>query len=1441
MKLNKGLNLDSLPVDAEHGEWAYAKNIVQSKNGENIHSEHGILSQYQFEFTVIGIVKTPVDIVVFSVGNDGLGVNFAKIELIRNGIQSTILRTNGLIGADRLGLVFNAASPIEGRYEYNSKNELIIVWWDGIRSTSHKPCMLNVDVLPFPVDGMREIEVASQSKINLIFLFPEFNMPLCDSIEVLDGGGYCKCGSYQFAFSYEIDSNNFTNYSPLTNNIYINLEPSSNWDYYDGDDGGTYTNKCIKYSLTNLDTRFKRIKVTVLCKFASIITAYEVGVFTFNSAGNYNGILQGTDNLTILGLGDILIPKMVYEQIKTGAVLEHRLLLANLISSADIRYQKYANNIKVNWCLEGELDRDELYNLGSDIPLSTKDPSILFDRKRLMHDEVLAIYIQFVLKNGTLSQWYHIPGRTPTFIDNKLAPKRYAWYTGTNFMETASINSILLDAGYTATCKLDDDAMLGGIDVLFYQTRDTSNNPLAIAGIIASNMGFWENQHEDYPDIATEDDWDIWEDSGDGDTGITTGNSLKGDKVRHHRMPSLKTTFRWNPDGSVRGSENYAPHWNPANKADRVGLTFSNIFIPLEIRDQVQSYRFGIAERTQDNCIIQGQSPFFFGTSSSGGVTTYPTPYNLPTSNTNTFCSHEFRHLLDKPGITSKYICNPLIIKDQSIINVVGVAYNTKYCDPSVGGSIVTSNYINHSDYIKKITTPSYIPNNINVPGIIINTNSEEKIFATLDNTIPFITTPTITGAPVDDTTFLTNICNWKQNCYVPFNNQKIYIFGSEEPILTTGVPGTYLSVDEYGGDTYLTYNSFRRTGSNGLTDSLWLYECFVESPINIGMRQEGTLDSERYYPKLADGTTTLALWIARSMTESNYYKYNNDYSALNDLIQYPCYRYDGDYNFTNKHPNRIAKSPVFSNEAFASPWRTFFANEYYEHVKDKGEIWKVEASTDKLFINHKYSLYIASAKEISTTSEIAAQLASISALSSVQPFLGTSDIFSVKPREIVADTVGYTGCQSQWATSICKYGYPFMDAVEGRVFIVNDEGAVNEISNIKVKQWLKNNLVPHNVSIDNPFTGVGLVMTYDPDENRLLIGKKDYEVITRTVWHFSYTDHAGTSYNITNIKNSIWYEGELGVDATFELNEFEIVLLHGLYYVVTDHVGTVADDININYNIGLGDFGIIVDGIRYIKDPLKGDMCLHLIELDYGESDLSTDYSYATECSFTLSYSFETRKWICFHEYYSMYMFYNRNGTYKITLGPSGAPGINRSWLDKLNNISNIALYTVDQTTPSNSFIDIIFNEPYNISKILNYISWMTTIITPLGLVVFNKTITAIAVYDHNQCTDLITIDPESGDWFNSDLGRAVHGTWYYNNLRDAVISKSIKLLNADMSIYTTNVNSVLRDWFDREYFTGKYFIVRLLTNNSKYGASLIQDMTFITDVDVNIDKTNL
>lgn len=341
-------------------------------------------------------------------------------------------------------------------------------------------------------------------------------------------------------------------------------------------------------------------------------------------------------------------------------------------------------------------------------------------------------------------------------------------------------------------------------------------------------------------------------------------------------------------------------------------------------------------------------------------------------------------------------------------------------------------------------------------------------------------------------------------------------------------IEGDLFEIKGVYGDSFINYWAYRRTsrigrrdGDDGgnndnLNDSDYegpkfkpktlktLIHSIVESDINVDMRYEGDGIRETYYPKLGNGSygldsavpneiEPLAAYLNRFYYNTcneavedfvdNYWMYNIDYSNVNNKRVYiPITITYKTCECSSELPNVIA----YSNKSNLNNFNLndFLANNYLTVPSNYGPINNLFILNNGLYAHTRDIIW----KIFTNEKQLKIDENTV--------FIGQGDLFSKDPLAVYASNVGYAGNILQFGTLETETGYYFYDIYGGKLHHYSDK--LDDLSLKKLMNFFKNNSkfclpLENKDNYANP-EGIGIMMTYDYYNNRLLISKKDYE-----------------------------------------------------------------------------------------------------------------------------------------------------------------------------------------------------------------------------------------------------------------------------------------------------------------------------------------------------------
>jgi len=1141
-----GLILNKNRKDYPINSWSFGKNFIISKDGKAILNEGGFDEYANPPMTVIGSIQIADTVVICS-------NNLATSEIgrLKDGIYTTIVR-------DSL-FNFNLEHPILGVGTYNHKNELIISLTDDY----NYPVILNLDNLPFPSGLNTDYSLANKEEFTLVNLFPNVKNPRISQLKVNDTGGNLSSGVYSLSVSYLFDDDSATIWQELSNPIVVTddvaVGGTNAFNEYDGCEAGTNTSKCIAATFANLDTNFTRFKIAVVAKIGGVVTAYETNVYYYSNDVK-EIVIVSLSALNTLSLEEVLVQSGIYTRVRAIALLNNKLHIANLSSIPVIDYQEYANDIEINW-YRGD------YVALTEVESSYKDSSTLFFRKGWRTGEVGAFYIGLRLKQGGYYGVWHVPGRIANAGDtdiistndvaghpyhhigldvkkyqvldtstdesgtglygkmsywentNEQYPAEFPDFAGQNvrhhkFPELAELE------GYAEGFITEYTPIVGANETLDFDNAiayevSTDNWRVKFNSVTGTPYGTLDTNNT----TLVADEPQIVDVSG----GITLQKVANGAEIvfiRLYRTHNGITTSEFQTTANFRAAtlitvpivvdnipldtndqlelkiysdsgefeavsttlEYYCEQTDYVVSAGKVtkplGIKVSGVVIPEAIRDYVDGWEIFYAERTVNNMLKLGQD-IIYGSGWHDAGTKWVTDGNIKV--------HSFDMLANRLAVTPTYLNRqleftvPAAEEDTATVadaesNYTGFAYSENSADTH---RILPCKGVNYLPPF--IYTASYD-----------NTLREDGYLIQIDPTI-------LSGiGATAERRYLADICAYRTNVYNDYNTQ----------ILVS--TGYFINVNDnaelqpsqiiYGGDNIIGKYAYKMNYLTGNKNLIPHVVC--ESISNAGLRHEGKLATEIYFPK-SSATDVLS---GDALAYGNYYGYNADYNAINNYIQ-PVIDYPN-LNLTEAFPYRIARSLPTQNETVALNWRTFRVNDYYEMSSNKGPINKLTSDTNKkLFIAHKYALFVATIKDYLDTQ-------------SSQVYLKEGDLFDREPLEIIPTDYGYIGNQSRFATFICKYGYFTIDIEKAKVYLITD--TVHDLGDLDVSEFLEEGLqvtdemivgsiladdfeelsynddgdaIDYSGSVfynmfhtDNPFVGTGLSAGFDDANDRVLI-----------------------------------------------------------------------------------------------------------------------------------------------------------------------------------------------------------------------------------------------------------------------------------------------------------------------------------------------------------------
>ena len=327
-------------------------------------------------------------------------------------------------------------------------------------------------------------------------------------------------------------------------------------------------------------------------------------------------------------------------------------------------------------------------------------------------------------------------------------------------------------------------------------------------------------------------------------------------------------------------------------------------------------------------------------------------------------------------------------------------------------------------------------------------------------------------------------------------------------------------------GDCFINFFAFKKLAPKGQTSAPSstqaqmrgvLFSGF-ESDINSELRHSTIFANSFYYPKqyiglqgvfnfvlqsdnniaytagiFADPSEILLRWDNAAQEE---FRLNQDYSFVNRTDKSTNYNRFINYcsDCYGLYPNRIIWSPKSQDESVSENWRVNAANDYIDLDATTGEITGLWFDKNRMLVH------------TTDTTWFMAPNPQQMQLDQTNLYIGTGDFLSIPPEAVQRRNFGYAGVDEPFSVCDTPFGHCWIDAKDGRVFKFYE--GVEELSAKGTKNWFRDNLpnvLTNQLAIfgltyccvkNNSELGVGVRSVYDPRFRRLIVMKRDFEII---------------------------------------------------------------------------------------------------------------------------------------------------------------------------------------------------------------------------------------------------------------------------------------------------------------------------------------------------------
>lgn len=911
----------------------------------------------------------------------------------------------------------------------------------------------------FWVDGvheLRKINIDKPEDCNL-------NVFKCNHIldiktKILNYGGFLSTGVYQFAYRYKNG-----NVAIISDPIYIYDEDiSESWSLIDGAIAGTATSKSIEIIINGINTLEEEVELIAISTIGGVISAVIIDKVQAIPIINYtyNGSFKSA-----MTLNELLVPTISFSVASLICEFQNSLLISGLKQVKNIDYQKYANEIKIDWVT---------YKIPAS--LAYKQPDFM-NLKTFMGDEVYAFGIVGFFCDGTTTPVFHIPGRIKELGEEIIVP-------ATNPDNFYSCDKEYWEVYNTAkiTAQPHESSSF---------EEDCGNYDFNLRVWERGSMGYNE-QCLLYPEIKNCEDEFMY----------PSGN------VRHHRFPdrSLVPHFESQtlPDVECiileddKGLSNNTLPYKGDNGEEMyifpLGIEVNNI----EPFEGIYHWEIVYVKRNDLNktVIAKGNTHKTFYTQLVNGQIAYHPHYNINSSldfvvgfgdNGSVSAYSEANKMVDFPEDSSVYkfhspntsFLKPSLEATHFVVEQEwdgnGRCYgsddkNILNEDCFVGRfNFNMAAYNNANDLSRptqvikqrKITKDSYISAHITSSAFdkpFINLHQESGVAFNLESRLPFLAVCNTEHKDSSLTPFFSlyecALIPCARSLYGSMKRVLCNQYGNLQGLeyksliqgnLTTNHEGKY-EIKEIFGDSFINYWGYRRTALLHFNQGIFLaapddkdelpISCGVhgwyESDVNVDMRHEGVVGiGEIYYPKLGNGFYKLDTlgkqftieqsYLGRfhfnnsnnsyiNLGIDNYYGYNQDYSVNKDIRSY--------FAYTDKYKTCDCNSEYLNDIAVSdiSNWGTFRINNRIQVPATFGLGTNMFVLSNDLYYHTEDNLW----RIFTSQSKLQTDKDTI--------YIGNGSLFGAVPLTLFAAKEGAAGLQRKHGTLINELGYFFFD-----------------------------------------------------------------------------------------------------------------------------------------------------------------------------------------------------------------------------------------------------------------------------------------------------------------------------------------------------------------------------------------------------------------------------
>lgn len=1347
-----GLSRDASREKSEAGTSPYARNVVFDKQVGSITQENGFIPQTPIRGLTIGIYSTNAHIVYITYLPSNGKTLISYVDM-NTKVVTEVLET--------IHFGYSVERPIEIIAWYNYNQELLIMFSDGVFEKSSSPRLINLMDIGVELTITKEFLTEKEAETTL--LFSNVAVP---RYSILYGNKSTHdVDLLFFTIAYVLpDGTTTTRFLPTLIEAYPLYGFKSEYK------------KEIIFKIEDLDPFFSQFIIGIIAYRDNGIFAYTTDSISYVTS-TYEYSFISVSNLNSVAVDAIVVETATFEKVKSLTIGNDSAILGGIVTKKANDYQKYANNLKLNLYFDYRLDNRH------QAPL-------------LCPDEVYYFTIAAAFTNGTYSEEFHIPNRD-------------------------SIPADLLPID-KATLGLNDLTDINIPSFKIINTGDWVNPATGLPDFndleaVKLNWGYWQNE-EVYPNNTQYDGTIDY----DNTTVLTNGRDLRNTNVKLHRVPGLDNLSKKFPMrlGVDIKNETLSTAFDYHTRLPAFSINVDNFldaFATVLATDNIVGYRLSFVKKDEGSKIVEDIN------------------FIKPLVTTSEL------DVLDETNVTVDQMVsvNAFPYRSGSLYRYQQFGFskvksiNLSVYRGSRSPKIIKANYGICDKYYNPLLIPSNIENTIDKGYRKLDadnlTTGTMGQYSHTDNFVPTailadtmlnikITNPNLKYAVIQsieqvpgNVRSVNNIFSHESIKLKAHNSNTIYPAGVTTPPLCGWNPLDYQPTGLNDRTTKLTVNVY-----NPLISAYENRSLFDDTArrINISSTLLNIKDNihQGLQPKsfVTVGQTNInnpaLLFKDFGDTFSN-----NIYNEISEEIFY--YKIGG------------ASANIYGVAYFQHIFSGMLAidnNTLIEFVKDKilGYVYITDNSphdysneVDKL-LTFDYTKQIIN-KE--STRQLNSLIANI-AFYYKKKYINKFPYRIVKSLPIQTENLSTGNIRSFLANA-----YYDMPSIRGEITSVTgtDKGVYCQqrysLSVFQLKEKLNNN------DENSAYLAESDLFAFKPktiidEDNKGYIGSvhqfgrklsKDGLLIVDAERGKIYIIGGEAPTEISKIKMSNFFRELLDssldnkVPTLFSASAIQDNPYNGngIIFGVDDRTNRILITIN-NYT----PLTVLPEDVSFINGiPYKDNKVLDIKNNNYTENK-----------SNTLSFNLDWKRWVAEHDYYpQFYVNTNRRNYAGInSIKEQGGNIIEEKALVYITNEDKAKtgkyFYDFDNKIHE-SYIDLLFNSRYDLSKWYKSIMWRSTVKDINDNNIEEATINAILLYTDYQCSGRIELDTDV-----VSLIRNSEGLWSFNSFRDLAKNGNDLPIRKDGSFDEQKIY-LNRNWFDKSDFISNFIIVRLIMNNIK------------------------